>query len=156
MAKETIVVPDIGNFKDVAVIEVFIKPGDRIEVDAPLLTLETEKATMDVPATVAGTIEAVHVSAGGKVSAGSPIADVSVSAAATAAAAVAVPAAPLPPPPLPLPSPPPPPEAGCSRGASGAGCSGPGRPRSTRHAAADQRGRFRQRPRQPGCAQVRA
>src|SRR5690606_4511527 len=44
-----VTVPDIGDFKDVEVIEVLVKAGDRIEVDTPLITLETEKATMDVP-----------------------------------------------------------------------------------------------------------
>ena len=46
-------VPDIGNFKEVAVIEVPAKVGDRVAIDAPLLTLETEKATMDVPSSAA-------------------------------------------------------------------------------------------------------
>ncbi|MDQ2640204.1 MAG: dihydrolipoamide acetyltransferase, partial [Pseudomonadota bacterium] len=54
-------VPDLGNFSEVGVIEVLVKPGDRVEVDTPLITLETEKATMDVPSTAAGTVEAVHV-----------------------------------------------------------------------------------------------
>jgi pyruvate dehydrogenase E2 component (dihydrolipoamide acetyltransferase) len=93
VAKQTIVVPEIGNFKDVAVIAVLVKPGDRIEIETPLLTLETEKATMDVPSTVAGTVEAMHVKEGGKVSAGSPIADVTVGEA-MAADAVPAPAPP--------------------------------------------------------------
>jgi pyruvate dehydrogenase E2 component (dihydrolipoamide acetyltransferase) len=63
-------VPDMGNFKDVAVIDVLVKPGDRIEPDSPLVTLETEKATMDVPSTVGGIIESVAVKKGGHVSAG--------------------------------------------------------------------------------------
>ena len=50
-----ITVPDLGDFKDVEVIDVLVKPGDQIDVDTPLLTIETEKATMDVPATAAGT-----------------------------------------------------------------------------------------------------
>jgi pyruvate dehydrogenase E2 component (dihydrolipoamide acetyltransferase) len=64
-------VPDLGNFSEVAVIDVMVKPGDRIEVDTPLITLETEKATMDVPSTAAGVVEQVHVQVGGKVSEGS-------------------------------------------------------------------------------------
>ena len=60
----------MGNFKDVAVIDVLVKPGDAIEVDTPLVTLETEKATMDVPSTAAGVIEKVHVTKGGTVSPG--------------------------------------------------------------------------------------
>jgi pyruvate dehydrogenase E2 component (dihydrolipoamide acetyltransferase) len=63
-------VPDMGSFKDVAVIDVLVKPGDAIEPDTPLVTLETEKATMDVPSTVGGIVERVAVSKGGHVSAG--------------------------------------------------------------------------------------
>src|SRR5262249_51099923 len=63
-------VPDMGNFKDVAVIDVLVKPGESIEPEAPLVTLETEKATMDVPSTASGVIEKIHVAKGGKVSAG--------------------------------------------------------------------------------------
>jgi pyruvate dehydrogenase E2 component (dihydrolipoamide acetyltransferase) len=63
-------VPDMGNFKDVAVIDVLVKPGETIEPEAPLVTLETEKATMDVPSTAGGVVEKVHVAKGGKVSPG--------------------------------------------------------------------------------------
>src|ERR1700681_2096818 len=63
-------VPDMGDFKDVAVIDVLVKPGDAIQNDAPLVTLETEKATMDVPSTASGVIEKVHVSKTSKVSPG--------------------------------------------------------------------------------------
>jgi pyruvate dehydrogenase E2 component (dihydrolipoamide acetyltransferase) len=63
-------VPDMGNFKDVAVIDVLVKPGDTIEPETPLVTLETEKATMDVPSTVAGVVERVVVAKGGTVNAG--------------------------------------------------------------------------------------
>jgi pyruvate dehydrogenase E2 component (dihydrolipoyllysine-residue acetyltransferase) len=69
-------VPDMGNFKDVAVIDVLVKPGESIEPEAPLVTLETEKATMDVPSTASGVIEKIHVEKGGKVSAGDLIATV--------------------------------------------------------------------------------
>ena len=62
-------VPDMGNFKDVAVIDVLVKPGDTIEPDTPLVTLETEKATMDVPSTVGG-VSSVRGEQGGHVSAG--------------------------------------------------------------------------------------
>ena len=65
-----VVVPDMGSFAEVGVVEVLVKPGDRVELDTPLVTLETEKATMDVPSTTAGIVEAVHVVAGGKISAG--------------------------------------------------------------------------------------
>ena len=63
-------VPDMGNFKDVAIIDVLVKPGEKIEPEASLVTLETEKATMDVPSTVGGVVEKIHVSKGGTVSTG--------------------------------------------------------------------------------------
>jgi pyruvate dehydrogenase E2 component (dihydrolipoyllysine-residue acetyltransferase) len=63
-------VPDMGNFKDVAIIDVLVKPGEKIEPEAPLVTLETEKATMDVPSTVGGVIEKIHITKGGTVSPG--------------------------------------------------------------------------------------
>ncbi|MDE3180998.1 MAG: FAD-dependent oxidoreductase, partial [Acidobacteriota bacterium] len=66
-------VPDIGNFKDVDVIEVLVKPGDKIEKEQGLITLETDKATMDVPAPAAGTVKAMKVKQGDKVSEGSLI-----------------------------------------------------------------------------------
>lgn len=66
-------VPDIGNFKDVNVIEVLVKPGDKIEKEQGLVTLETDKATMDVPAPEAGTIKEMKVKQGDKVSEGSVI-----------------------------------------------------------------------------------
>ena len=72
MASKDIYVPDLGDFKDVAVIEVLVQPGDSVQVDAPLLTLETEKATMDVPSTDAGVIEKLHVAKGSRVSTGTP------------------------------------------------------------------------------------
>jgi pyruvate dehydrogenase E2 component (dihydrolipoamide acetyltransferase) len=77
-------VPDMGNFKDVAVIDILVKPGESIETEAPLVTLETEKATMDVPSTVGGVIEKIHVAKGGTVSPGDLI--VTVRAAAEPAA----------------------------------------------------------------------
>jgi dihydrolipoamide dehydrogenase len=67
-------VPDLGESKDVAVIDVLVKVGDRLAVDTPLVTLESDKATMDVPATAAGTITQVLIKVGDKVSAGSVIA----------------------------------------------------------------------------------
>jgi pyruvate dehydrogenase E2 component (dihydrolipoamide acetyltransferase) len=63
-------VPDMGNFKDVAIIDVLVKPGEKIEPESPLVTLETEKATMDVPSTVGGVIEKIHIAKGGTVSPG--------------------------------------------------------------------------------------
>jgi pyruvate dehydrogenase E2 component (dihydrolipoamide acetyltransferase) len=78
-------VPDMGNFKDVAVIDVLVKPGETIEPEAPLVTLETEKATMDVPSTASGVIEKIHVAKGGTVSTGDLIATVRSTAAEPAA-----------------------------------------------------------------------
>jgi pyruvate dehydrogenase E2 component (dihydrolipoamide acetyltransferase) len=89
LASKDIFVPDLGDFKDVAVIEVLVKPGDSIQVDAPLLTLETEKATMDVPSTDAGVIEKLHVSKGSKVSSGTRIVTLQLAAGAEAAAGTA-------------------------------------------------------------------
>ena len=70
---QDITVPDLGDFKDVEVIDVLVKAGDKIEVDSPLITLETEKAAMDVPATAAGVIKSVGVKKGDRVSKGSVI-----------------------------------------------------------------------------------
>src|SRR3954471_22684841 len=71
-------VPDMGNFSDVAIIDVLVKPGDAIDKDAALITLETEKATMDVPSDVNGVIEKLHVTKGGKISPGDVVATVRV------------------------------------------------------------------------------
>src|ERR1700741_3613563 len=79
-------VPDMGNFKDVAVIDVLVKPGETIEPEAPLVTLETEKATMDVPSTASGVVEKIHVAKGGTVSTGDLIATVRSTADAGAGA----------------------------------------------------------------------
>jgi pyruvate dehydrogenase E2 component (dihydrolipoamide acetyltransferase) len=82
-------VPDMGNFKDVAIIDVLVKPGERIEPEASLVTLETEKATMDVPSTVGGIVEKVHVSKGGTISPGDLIVTVRTEGAPAADAASA-------------------------------------------------------------------
>jgi pyruvate dehydrogenase E2 component (dihydrolipoyllysine-residue acetyltransferase) len=63
-------VPDIGDFEDVPVIEILVSPGDTVETDDPLLTLESDKATMDVPAPFAGTIKEIQVNVGDRVSQG--------------------------------------------------------------------------------------
>jgi pyruvate dehydrogenase E2 component (dihydrolipoamide acetyltransferase) len=93
-------VPDMGNFKDVAIIDVLVKPGESVEVDTPLVTLESEKASMDVPSTASGVIEKVHVAKGGTVSTGDLIATVrSADGAAPKEAAPAAKSAPVSPPP---------------------------------------------------------
>jgi len=87
-------VPDMGSFDSVSVIEVMVKPGDSIDFDAPLATLETDKATMDVPSTAKGVIEKVHVTKGGKIGPGGLVVTVKGFAASAAAPAPAAPASP--------------------------------------------------------------
>src|SRR5690349_6032318 len=91
-------VPDIGDFKDVDVIEVNIKPGDVIEKEQSLLTLESDKASMEVPSDTAGTVKEVRIKAGDKVSQGTVIALVEAQegAGAKPAAASAPAASPAP------------------------------------------------------------
>ena len=66
-------VPDLGDFKDVEVIDVLVKPGDTVALETPLITVETEKATMDVPSSAAGVIKTLAVKKGDRVSKGSLI-----------------------------------------------------------------------------------
>jgi dihydrolipoamide dehydrogenase len=66
-------VPDIGNFKEVAVIEIAVKPGDTVEQEQTLITLETDKATMDVPSPAAGVVKQIKIKVGDKVGEGSVI-----------------------------------------------------------------------------------
>jgi pyruvate dehydrogenase E2 component (dihydrolipoamide acetyltransferase) len=73
---QDITVPDLGDFKDVEVIDVLVKAGDKIDIDTPLITLETEKAAMDVPATAAGVVKSIGVKKGDRVSKGSLIVSV--------------------------------------------------------------------------------
>ena len=82
--KQTLVVPDLGDFADVEVIEVHISAGDAVDVEDSLVTLETDKAAMDVPAIVAGTIDSVLVKVGDKVSEGSSLAIIDAVAAKAA------------------------------------------------------------------------
>ncbi|HEV2443657.1 MAG TPA: dihydrolipoyl dehydrogenase [Steroidobacteraceae bacterium] len=89
MSRVDLVVPDLGNFHDVSVVDVLVKAGDTIEVDTPLVTLETDKASMDVPATAAGTIAEVLLKRGDKVSQGSVIARVETNSQAGAPASAA-------------------------------------------------------------------
>jgi dihydrolipoamide dehydrogenase len=101
VSRVDLVVPDLGNFNDVSVVDVLVKAGDTIEVDAPLVTLETDKASMDVPATAAGKVAEVLLKRGDKVSKGSVIARVESNSQAGAPAgkaeAAAAPAAESPP-----------------------------------------------------------
>lgn len=101
-------VPDIGDFKEVAVIEVFVKPGDSVKVEQSLITVESDKASMEIPSSHAGVVSELKVKVGDKVKEGSLIALLQGAAGASAAAApapapavaaaspAAVPAAPTP------------------------------------------------------------
>jgi pyruvate dehydrogenase E2 component (dihydrolipoamide acetyltransferase) len=91
---QDITVPDLGDFKDVEVIDVLVKAGDQIDVDTPLITLETEKATMDVPSTAAGVVRSVAIKKGDRVSKGNVIVQVEGGAGAEKPAAPTKPAAP--------------------------------------------------------------
>ncbi|MBI1395384.1 MAG: dihydrolipoyl dehydrogenase [Betaproteobacteria bacterium] len=95
-------VPDIGDFKDVPIIEILVKPGDSVQVEDSLVTLESDKATMEVPSPAAGTVREIKVKVGDKVSQGALIVTVESQGATAAApekaagAAAPAPAAPAP------------------------------------------------------------
>lgn len=103
-------VPDIGDFKDIPVIEVLVKPGDSVNAEDPLVTLESDKATMEVPSPAAGVVRDIKLKVGDKVSRGSlvlmlePAGDAPAKAAAPAPAPAAAPAAPPPAKPAPRPA----------------------------------------------------
>jgi len=99
MSVQEVRVPDIGDFSDVPIIEIHVSAGDEVAVDDPIITLESDKATMDVPAPVAGTVTAIPVSVGDTVSQGDVLLSVEVAGAEAAPAGEAVkPAAALTPP----------------------------------------------------------
>ncbi|MBM3391600.1 MAG: dihydrolipoyllysine-residue acetyltransferase [Betaproteobacteria bacterium] len=79
-------VPDIGDFKDVPVIEIQVSPGDTVKAEDPLVTLESDKATMDVPAPVAGTVKEIRLKVGDKVSEGALVLLLETAEAGAAAA----------------------------------------------------------------------
>ena len=112
MATSILKVPDIGDLHDVEIIEVLVKPGDTVAVEQSLITVESDKASMEIPATAAGTIVEMKVKLGDKVSQGSDIAVIEAAgegaAAAPAAAGASSGAA-----------------AGASAGAAGAGSAAP-------------------------------
>jgi pyruvate dehydrogenase E2 component (dihydrolipoamide acetyltransferase) len=97
-------VPDIGDFKDVPIIEIAVKPGERVEVDAPLITLESDKASMEVPSPSSGVVKALAVKVGDKVSEGAPILTLEVDGAGAAASEPVKPAVTAPPAPTSAPS----------------------------------------------------
>ena len=84
MAKESVVIPDLGNADDVDVIELSVKPGDVVTVDQSLIVLESAKATMEVPSSVAGTVLALTVKVGDKVRSGAVIAEIETTAVSAA------------------------------------------------------------------------
>ncbi|MDP9045061.1 MAG: dihydrolipoyl dehydrogenase [Pseudomonadota bacterium] len=112
MATIDIKVPDIGDFKDVAVIEVLVRPGDKVEVEQSLVTVESDKASMEIPSSHAGVVASVAVKVGDKINEGSVILQLDAAASAEPApvpapspAPVQAPAAPAAASPVPTPSP---------------------------------------------------
>ncbi|MEN9781189.1 MAG: hypothetical protein RL014_2337 [Pseudomonadota bacterium] len=89
-------VPDIGDFKDVAVIELLVKPGDAVKVEQSLITVESDKASMEIPSSAAGVVKELKVKLGDKVNIGDLLAIVQGVSAAPATAAAASPVAPAP------------------------------------------------------------
>jgi dihydrolipoamide dehydrogenase len=105
MATIEVKVPDIGDFKDVPVIEILVKPGDAVRKEDSLVTLESDKATMEVPSTHAGTVKEVKVKIGDKVSQGALIATLDTTEAGAAASPSAPQGAPAKVAPAPQPAP---------------------------------------------------
>src|SRR5262249_14427643 len=93
MATVEVKVPDIGNYTNVPIIEVLVKAGDTVSKDQGLVTLESDKATMEVPSTIAGTVKELKVKLGDEVSEGTVIAIVEAEGAGAAAAKVEAPRA---------------------------------------------------------------
>ena len=83
MAEITLTVPDIGDFTDVEIIEILVKEGDSVALEDSLITLETDKATMDIPASEAGTIKGMLVKVGDRVNEGDAIAKIDSSGSPT-------------------------------------------------------------------------
>ncbi|HOB94349.1 MAG TPA: dihydrolipoyl dehydrogenase [Aquabacterium sp.] len=92
MALIDVLVPDIGDFKDVAVIELLVKPGDTIAVDQSLITVESDKASMEIPSSHAGVVKELKLGIGDKVSQGSLVLTLEAAGAAAATSATAAPA----------------------------------------------------------------
>src|SRR5215467_14401551 len=91
MAMIEVKVPDIGDFKDVSVIELLVKPGDRVAVEQSLITIESDKASMEIPSSAAGVVKELKVKLGDKVSEGSVVLLLEGEAAAATAPAAPVP-----------------------------------------------------------------
>src|SRR5437762_13025493 len=93
MSMMEVKVPDIGDFKEVEVIELMVKVGDTIKVDQSLATVESDKASMEIPSSQAGVVKEIKVKVGDKVAEGSLLLLVEASGAAAAAPAAPAPAA---------------------------------------------------------------
>jgi dihydrolipoamide dehydrogenase len=105
MALIEVKVPDIGDFKDVAVIELLVKPGDTIKVEQSLVTVESDKASMEIPSSAAGVVKELKVAIGDKVNEGSVLLTLEASGQAAAAQAPAPAPAAAAPAPAPAPAP---------------------------------------------------
>ncbi|WP_310735031.1 biotin/lipoyl-containing protein, partial [Azohydromonas aeria] len=92
MALVDVMVPDIGDFKDVAVIEVLVKPGDTVKEEQSLITVESDKASMEIPSSHAGVVKELLTKIGDKVSEGTLVLRVETGADAGAAAPAPAPA----------------------------------------------------------------
>src|SRR5436309_15753164 len=88
-------VPDIGDFKNVPVVEVLVKPGDTVQPEDPLVTLESDKATLEVPSPAAGVVKELKLKIGDKVSQGSLILTLDAAAAPASAKPAAAPTQPV-------------------------------------------------------------
>ena len=97
-------VPDIGDFKDVAVIELLVKPGDAVKAEQSLITVESDKASMEIPSSAAGVVKEIKVKIGDTVNEGSVILSLEAAGEATAAAVAAPPTASAAMPPAPAPA----------------------------------------------------
>ncbi|HZA96722.1 MAG TPA: biotin/lipoyl-containing protein, partial [Burkholderiaceae bacterium] len=93
MSAVVVFVPDIGDFKDVEVIEVLIKPGDTVAKEQSLITVESDKASMEIPSSAAGVVKELRVKLGDKVSKGSAVLSLEASTSAEAAPTASVPVA---------------------------------------------------------------
>ena len=86
MALIDVRVPDIGDFKDVAIIELLVKPGDTVKAEQSLITVESDKASMEIPSSAAGVVKEIKVALGDKVNQGSLVAILEGAASAAAPA----------------------------------------------------------------------
>ncbi len=83
-----VLVPDIGDFKNIPIIELLVRPGDKVKIEDPLISLESDKATMEVPSPFAGVVKEINVREGDKVSEGTLILVMEVNETDSSAAVV--------------------------------------------------------------------